>query len=370
MSYSIKAILHNHVHKNGFQSIKIQVIYYRKKIYFGTDYKVKSENFENGQVKGTTSAKQINFNLKSRIVEIESRLLNAIKDGPVYSNKELKRICEGVVYSVQMRVDDWVNEILRMYKLSYGRMKHYGSIVHKLNQFRTGITLSEMNAKCLQEFETYLRKTNIDNNTIQANMQLVKSILNKAVNAELIDGKIFKAYKNVKYIQKIPDYLTQKEVDVFTECVKTLPENNYKKAGLFFLLSCYTGYRISDLMLYEKNRVVKEDSIIIRAKKNNQIVSMLVYPKLQEIIDLIGHNKLEMAENTMRNYVKSLAMISGLGRKIKIHTGRHTFGMMLAANGFSEEEAAELMGDSVSVVRVYYRISNPKLREKIRKNLF
>lgn len=370
MSYSIKAILHNHVQKNGLQSIKIQVIYNRTKIYLPTDYKVKSQHFENGVIKGTPVCKQINFNIKSKINDIETKLLEAIKGSPSLSALELKKICEGGIISNSITVSEWVKEILRLYKFSHGRIRHYLSITNKLNAFQSGITLAQFDAKVLQSFETYLRNTKIDNNTIQSNMKLVKSILNKAANAGLVDANKFKGYKNVKYIQKIPDYLTQNELEELKKFIISLPDNNYKKAGLFFLLSCYTGYRISDLMTYERSKVVKDDSIIIRAKKNKQIVAMLIYPRLQEIIDLIGDQQLTMAEQTMRNYVKSIAKICGLNRKIKIHTGRHTFGMMLANDGFRLEEAAELMGDTIDVVKIYYRISNPLLRERIRQKLF
>jgi site-specific recombinase XerD len=71
----------------------------------------------------------------------------------------------------------------------------------------------------------------------------------------------------------------------------------------------------------------------------------------------------------MRKYVKELAMLAGLSRKIKVHTARHTFAIMLIEKGFSIDEVAQLLGDSRDIARIYARITNTHLHNKFKERL-
>ena len=67
----------------------------------------------------------------------------------------------------------------------------------------------------LKNFEAWLWGKKLDQNTIQSNMTTVLSILNKAEKMNLIERKQYKQYSKPKYIQKIPEYLTEKEIEMF-----------------------------------------------------------------------------------------------------------------------------------------------------------
>jgi len=369
MSYSIKIILHPEANKEGLHSIQIKLTYNNIRVYGKTDYKVSKSQFINGEIIKHANAKAINFNLKAKITGIESRLIDALKFTDNLSKEQLKAIIENRSFTPSKTVDSFVTEILRVNNFSEGRIKHYLSVKKKLLAFKEGLLISDIDVSFLQNFEAFLRLPDyngkrLDTNTILTNIKIVKSIVNKASHLGLIENKL-SAYKNPKYVQKIPEYLTEEEIRTFLSVTKTIPVQSIRLSGLYFLLSCYTGYRISDLYAFDQSKMVQNNMLTIRAKKNKQIVSIPIFEDLKNILDLINGEPLKITEQTMRTNVKEIAKLCGISRKIKVHSGRHTFGMLLASKGFRIEEAAELMGDSIEVVKIYYRINNSMLSKSV-----
>jgi len=375
MAYSIKPVLHAFETADKQHSIIIQVIYKSMKVYTASGYKVKKTEFEKGLVIKRTNAKEINFNIKVKVSEIESRLIEAMKFSKQITKDQLKAIVENQNFNPSKKVADYIKEILRKYHMVPGRMNHYLSIGHKLETFRPGASLSDIDAGFIQEFEAYLRQTTkevdgkliqIDGNTVKSNITILKSILNKAVKDNLIESKQFQAYKNPKYTQKIPEYLTEAEITRLEEETIQLPAGGYKRACYYFLLSCYTGYRLSDSIAFNYSEMVNDGQIVLRTKKNKQIVSIPVHSRLETILQYVKSNPLNLSEQKVRSYVKEICRRIGINKNVKFHTARHSWAMLLMSKGFSVEEVAETLGDSLNIAKVYARISNEQLSGKIK----
>lgn len=87
------------------------------------------------------------------------------------------------------------------------------------------------------------------------------------------------------------------------------------------------------------------------------------------MLDYIHDKPLYMSEQRMRDYVKELAGFIGIKRNIKVHSGRHSFAMMLVEKEFTDKEISELIGDSELITKVYARVSNKVIDNKIRERL-
>ena len=79
--------------------------------------------------------------------------------------------------------------------------------------------------------------------------------------------------------------------------------------------------------------------------------------------------KNSLCEPLIRLYVKSLAADAGINKDVIFHSSRHTFAMLLMSNGFTIDEASELLGDTPLVAKVYARIHNEQLDKKIIEKL-
>lgn len=142
-----------------------------------------------------------------------------------------------------------------------------------------------------------------------------------------------------------------------------------KLCGYYFLLSCFAGYRISDCLGFKYADRVQAGQIVLRAGKNKKIVSIPIHTRLGEVLAYVKDHPMQISEQHVRKYVKELVKMAGIKKHVKFHTGRHSFAMLLMKSGFSLDEVAHLLGDTLAVARVYGKIHNPTLNAKVLERL-
>jgi len=368
MSYSIKPIISSYKNNAGLQKVAIRVIYNRKKYYAETDIKVLQDQFKDGVIKKHVQALVMNGILRQRISDIETRLLAAIQNKKL-TDKLIVEIIKGKV-SESVSVESFKKRLVEQLKgrVSDNRIRHLKSVLHKFTSWQK-LTFNSISVDLLNDFEAHIRKSGIQGNTIFANMKMLKSFLIKAKDAGLVKEEQYKAYKVPSYSQNIPVYLNEKEIDSIYELVKVIQKPGIKTVGYYFLLSCYAGYRISDLMRFDYSKMIHGNSLALRAKKNGEVVSIAVYLKLERILEYVKDNKLKISEQHFRNYLNEIVLLAGINKKVTPHTGRHSFAMLLMSKGFTIDEVAELLGDSELIAKVYARITNEHLNKKVMERL-
>lgn len=351
--------------KDDFRKIYIRVTGKGTDIKVPTSVKIVEDHFNGKEVIKHANKAKLNALLDKERIRVEGLLLDAaLKDISVNADY----LNDKTTSKDQLKtfIDKYVEGIKNA-----ETKKSRKSIFKKLPDIR----FSDIGINFMKDFQSSL--SDLDQNTVHTQMVRVKTLLLLAIKADyIVNPKVIKSiqeFKPVPYLEKIPEYLTIKEINEFTKSVKQLKHLQKKNAGFYFLLSCYTGWRLGDLKTFNYADRVKNGMVILRASKNNKIVSIPVYPKLKQVLAYCRENPLSMTEQHFRIYVKQIAGDIGINqvkRNIKIHTGRHSFAMMLIDKGFSIDEVAAFLGDSPEVARVYARITNTHLSDKIRKVLF
>lgn len=359
--YSIKPVLHNRVRKDGCQKVIIQIICGKHKTYQATRFRAIAKDFADGAYTKHGQKNALNLSLKNTCNEIEGRLLAELRNGDI-SKEKLRALVSGKIISGSFTdfVDDLMGELKG--KFSPGYLSHYKVLKNKVKEFEKDIRTSEIDANFLRSFESHLRTGKLDSNTVQNMMKIFVAILNKAVERGVI--KKVTGYKQPRYKQKLKDFLTEDEIKDFQKVADAIQKESYKRACYYFLLSCYTGFRISDAKTFTQEKIVN-GQILMQAKKNGRVVSIPIFPTLKKIIDYVKDNPIDLSEDKTRKYLKEVALLAGIKKEISFHTGRRTFAMMLLDRGFSIEEIAELIGDSEIVAKIYVPISNKHLKKKI-----
>lgn len=348
MSYSISQIVHPHKDKDGRQKIQIRIIYNRARVYLKTDFKTGSPN------------PKINAIVKKQISEAEDRLLDAIREG--LTTTEFKILFKQEK-AKSILLTDYIKTVIEKYsvRFSEGTIKHFRSLCNKVGS----VTLSEISVPWLEKFE---RGLVMDSNSVNANMKRLKSILSKAWADGFIKEGQFRKYKVPPYKQKLVEYLTESEIEDFAKVVRAVKMKSKQIAGWYFLLSCYTGWRISDAKRFDKTKI-QGSNIVIRATKNKELVSFPIIPRLKEVLNFVVKNPFNIAEQAVREFVKEIAKDAGITKKVKYHTARHSFGNLLAVKGFDVKQIAEKMGDSELIAKIYIRVHNEPLNKLIRERL-
>lgn len=348
--YSVTQILHPHKDRQGRQRVQIRIIYNRARVYLKTEFKVSGEN------------PKINSIVRKRMAEAEDRLLDAIKEGlttegfkRLFKEEKAKSVC----------LSDYFTKLIEdlQGKLSPGTLRQYRVMKEKIG---TSVTFADVSVKWLQDFEKGLK--GLDGNTVNSNMKRIRAMLSKAEADGYITKDKFSGYKVPPYKQKLVDFLTEKEIAALDKVVRAVNVKSKRIAGYYFLLSCYTGWRIGDVKKFNLN-MIRGNRLVLRASKNNNVVSIPVHSRLKEVLKFTNKNSFDLSEEKARLYVKELCGLAGIHRNVKFNHARHSFAMLLMANGFTIDEVAELIGDSPLIAKVYAKIHNESLDKKIRERL-
>lgn len=368
MGYSIAAILHPRLDKNNLQKVQVRIIHNRKKYYLPTDIKIEKKYFIDGAVSGHPKSDRYNQNIRKIIGDAEDLALDQI-------NRGKKELSFQIETSKDKLIIDFIEDYLEDHKESYsaGSIKHYKTVGNKIADWKPELMMSQITIEVLEDFEKHLRKSHpngnkekkLDINTVNNVMKRLKALLTKSG----IEESQFRKYKVPAYKQKDVEYLSETEIEKFFDLVKIIEKPGHKLAGYYFLLSCFTGYRLSDAKRFDYRHMIRDDKITLRAKKNSRIVSIPIHSRLKEVLSFIKDNPFNLSEQKARLYIKSLCNDIGIKRNIVFHSSRHSFAMLLMSKGFTTDEVAELIGDSLLVTKIYARVHNESLSKKITERL-
>ena len=270
--------------------------------------------------------------------------------------------------------------------LSNGRYKRFKILYNKCAEFikyklkKSDVALDEVKLNFIVEFEHYLRTIkNIGYNTAMKYMKDLKQVMKYGVMLEYIPSNTFDnfrcSYKKVKR-----DFLDQEELDLLYK--KEFKIKRLEEVRDCYVFSCYTGYAYSDAEALTTDDIaigIDGEKWIIRDRiKTDTTENVPLLPIALEIISKYknhpyckAHNKLlPMNSNQRYNaYLKEIADISGIKKKLTTHTARHTFATtVLLMNDVPMETAMELLGHTdIRTTQIYGKIVQKKISNDMSK---
>jgi integrase len=271
--------------------------------------------------------------------------------------------------------------------LSEGRYKRFQILYGKCEEFvkykfgRSDILLEDLKLNFLVEFEHYLRTVQkIGHNTSMKYAKDLKQVMKYGVMLEYIASNPFElfqcSYKKVKR-----EFLDQEELDLLYK--KEFAVRRLEEVRDCYLFSCYTGYAYSDAAALTPDDIaigIDGEKWIIRNRiKTDTTENVPLLPIPLEIIEKYRNhhdyckafNKLlPMNSNQRYNaYLKEIADVCGIKKKLTTHTARHTFATtVLLINDVPMETAMELLGHTdIRTTQIYGKIVQKKVSKDMQK---
>lgn len=217
--------------------------------------------------------------------------------------------------------------------------KQHNTVINKLKAFRKQIAFSLLTVELMQKFKNYLIEKGMSPPTVNKILKIVKQYLSDA-------RKRGKKFKDPFEILKIKTFksnrlaLSQEEVnkmDEYYDSAKCDPK--HRRLLQYFLFSCYTGLRISDVSVITWNNI--HDDLLVYApqktKYNQQTVTVpLIHLDKKYLPEFKPDGKPifdTYADPVSNRYLKDIAAHLGIRKKVTYHTSRHTFGTLFAEGG-------------------------------------
>ncbi|MDR0231754.1 MAG: site-specific integrase [Dysgonamonadaceae bacterium] len=371
---TIFAIRESKIRKNGTTPIEVTINVNGERCSFSTGKNVNPENWDfiRQEVKGKSDeAKALNkylktvktalYNKESDLLErgfiITANLLrNAYFDKvEVLKEKSLFNVFEehneqqmAMIGNGISKSTHWVSEYtLRL-------CKDY--VTEKFQ--RKDIYLRELNINFIKDFHIYLLKR-MKQNTCSKHLKLVKKIINIAVANSYMTFNPFAPYK----VERTPveiEFLDEEELRRIINYDFVLPR--LERARDLFLFACMTGLSYIDIKTLNSEHFEKDKEGRVWIKKRRIKTGVLSRVPLLPLAKMV----LEKYKNSgkmlpmldpadINKYLKDIAILCNINKRITFHTSRHTFASTVTlANNISLEVVSKMLGHTNTRMTSHY----------------
>lgn len=259
---------------------------------------------------------------------------------------------------------------LSKYTATKKRIEDYLEYQYK----KKDIPVRDVNFQFVLDYETYLRsQCDCGHNSTVKHLRYLKQILSEAFKNRYITTDPFVDYRlGYKSVDK--EYLLESEI-------KKLMSQRFEAKRLeevrdVFLFQCFTGVAYIDAAnLTEDN--IQEDEFgqkwirLYRQKSSIQAnIPLLEVPEM--ILDKYKHLDGKLlpihTNQKMNEYLKEIANLCGIKKRLSTHCGRHSFATIMLTKGVSIESVSKMLGHTnITTTQIYAKILNQKIRTEVNK---
>ena len=362
--------------KKGLSPIEVSITTNGKRIYFSTGKHVPATdwNKEKQAVKGKSEEAQlINgylIQLRNKIYQKEIELL---QKGYLITAELLKEAITDKVEALNEKtLLDVLNEHNTERKAMVGKtvapatywvFEYTGRLFKEFIQQkykRKDLYLREVNLGFIQGFHAYLLgEKKMGQNSCTKHLKFLKKLLNLAVANSYISYNPVNAYKVEREPVEV-DFLNEEELRKIINFDTPLPR--LERAKDMFLFGCFTGLSYIDIKTLTPEHFEKDSAGRIWIKKRRVKTGVLSRIPLLPIAKLIldkykGGKKLLPIQDPadINKYLKDIAILCGINKRICFHTSRHTFASTVTlANNISLEVVSKMLGHTNTRMTAHY----------------
>ena len=187
--------------------------------------------------------------------------------------------------------------------------------------------------------------------------------------------------RHPKLDKKLPNYLTDEEIDKLLD-IKLLKPVDYRNKAMLEVLFA-TGTRISELINLELSQVDFQECIIrVQGKGKKDRIVPIGETAMECLENYINNYRDFLLKTKVSNYVflnkdgnrisrqgffkilKKLCIDAGIKKEVSPHTLRHSFATHLLNNGADLRIIQELLGhENLTTTEIYSHLSNKKIKD-------
>ena len=262
-------------------------------------------------------------------------------------------------------------------KISTSHHNKHQLVYRRLCEFckKSGISdmaLDQFNRQTIYELEIFFRTDcNLSVNSTAKMLEFIRKGILWAYQCGLIFTNPFATYRIKKEDTQV-QFLNKQEISRIIKKQLDIPRLDFVRDS--FIFSCFTGISYADMCKLTKAQIVSDPVkgngyIYLYRTKTNHPAFIPILPQSQEILDKYINQTpsgkiFHMLSNQKTNaYLKELADICGIKKKLTYHVARHSFAVTVCLeNGIPIETLSKILGHTnLRVTQSYARITYAKV---------
>ena len=274
---------------------------------------------------------------------------------------------------------DWMESEVDKETYTAGTIANHKATLAVLRRFKEDITFTQVDYKCICDFENFLKSAGYAINTIAKFMKIFRRFVNLAIDEELMTVYPFRKYHiKTENVQK--QSVTERELRRIEdkEEKEELTEEE-RKVVKGFLFSIYSGLRFSDIVQVTKQHIkniYRNKWVVMRMQKTDHEVRIPISKMFGgKGAALVQENKTTTGKlfllpcNARCNLIlKRVLKRFNIHRHITFHCARHTCATVLLSKGVSLPIIQHILGhQSIKTTQVYSAVKDTTINKEIRR---
>jgi site-specific recombinase XerD len=235
------------------------------------------------------------------------------------------------------------------------------------------VMCADVGLKLLTHLDQYLRNEKGHGQTYTNRIiGFVKTVMDFAVLQEWVEYNPLHSYKYRRPVRKKKIYLTQDELQRMIDF--DFAESRLAMVRDLFVFQCFTGLAYAELMRFDRSwiglGVDGRDWIFTdRQKVHGSSCEIPLFDTARRILEQWRYQVPQLDNQQYNRYLKQIAFMCGIEKRLTTHVGRKTFGNILQENGVSIESISGMYGhaDTKMTQSYYVDVSAVKVADETRE---
>jgi len=235
---------------------------------------------------------------------------------------------------------------------------------------RKDIGLNEFTPAVVQDFHLYM--STVAGCAYNTSVKKVKTLKTITIYAQKRGFLLHDPFVNHHFHMEPVDrgFLTDEEI--LRVANKDLGIQRLELVRDIFIFSCFTGLAYIDVSNLTPDHIVTMDDkqwIMTKRQKTSVETNVLLLDIPRAIIAKYGHKTYRdgklfpvLTNQKTNSYLKEIADLCGIKKKLTFHLARHTFATMSLSKGVPIESVSKMLGHTnIRTTQIYARITNKKI---------
>ncbi len=260
---------------------------------------------------------------------------------------------------------------LQKYKVTRRRFSEYLKEKYK----KDDILITQICFKYIANFEHYLKtNVNMKNDTCMRMLRTLNTVIIRARREGLLKRDPFLGI-HIHFDPPKHRFLTEHDIVVMLQ--KKFISGRLERVRDLFIFACLTGLSHADMKLLRKENIAEFEGMkwLVIPRKKTGILSSI--PLLDIPLQLLAKYDGKLSDGrilpTLSNqrqneYLKEIAVVCNINRRLTCHVARHTFATLAISKGVSLESASKMLGHAnIRTTRIYAAITDEKVRREMER---
>lgn len=365
-----------------------------KKVAMATGHWIKLDEWDKKrhQVKGiSTNSSFINNSLhatKTKILQIQNKF--TVADSPNITAELVKKMLLGVSPEKKtlLQLFDYHNSQMKEQigkDFRAGTHSHYVVTRNKVAKFLKAtyrmddFPLESLSHKFATDLEFYLKTSEgLSNNTAMKRIKHLKKIVSIALDNNWLEKDPFSNFK-CSYRDPKREALTSEELNMIS--TKEFLTERLATIRDIFLFGCYTGLRFGDIQKLKPSNIIMKGIdgkkwLTVDTIKTGDRCNIPLLDEALQLMDKYSSNPECLHNGTLfpvrsnqkvNEYLKEIADIAGVKKKVHFHIARHTFATtIMLNNGATLESVAQLLGHrNIRTTQIYGKMTDTRVSNEM-----